>query len=177
MPGAGPWLSIKHTVHVVTAFAIGHSITLALAGFGLIHPPSQIVESLIALSVLVSAIHAIRPLIRGGEAIIAFSFGLAHGLAFANLLGALGLTGTALIGPLLGFNLGIELTHGADAPRIDSGGVKAVRIALRRARGGEHAGCQYAEAAGQLFAAGEGQAQAGCVSLQVGHFAAHVFYG
>jgi hypothetical protein len=103
--------SVIRVVHVVTAFAIGHSITLALATVGLIELPSRLVESLIALSILVSAVHALRPLLPGGEALIAVGFGLVHGLAFATLLGELGLTGGALVSSLVGFNLGIELTQ------------------------------------------------------------------
>jgi hypothetical protein len=101
--------SVGRVVHVVTAFAIGHSITLALAALGVLHPPSQVIESLIAVSILVSAIHALRPLVPGGEAMIAVGFGLVHGLAFATLLGGLGLSGGALVSSLFGFNLGIEL--------------------------------------------------------------------
>jgi HupE / UreJ protein len=102
---------VIRVVHVVTAFAIGHSITLALATFGLIHLPSRLVESLIALSILLSAVHVLRPLVPGGEAIIAAGFGLVHGLAFATLLGDLGLSGGTLLSSLLGFNLGIEATQ------------------------------------------------------------------
>ena len=98
-------------LHVVTAFAIGHSITLALATLGLIHVPGRLVESLIALSILVSAVQVLRPLVPRGEPIIAAGFGLVHGLAFATLLGDLGLSGGALVSSLLGFNLGIELTQ------------------------------------------------------------------
>ena len=97
-------------VHVVTAFAIGHSCTLALSALGWIDLPSRLVESGIALSVLVSAVHAIRPLVRRGEVIIAGSFGLLHGLAFAAVLAGLDLSRTGLVTTLLGFNLGIELT-------------------------------------------------------------------
>jgi HupE / UreJ protein len=103
--------SVIRVLHVVTAFAIGHSITLALATFGLVHPPAALIESLIAASILVSAIHALRPIVPGGEALIAGGFGLVHGLAFATLLGDLGLKGTNLVSLLLGFNLGIELTQ------------------------------------------------------------------
>ena len=103
--------SVIRVLHVVTAFAIGHSITLALATLGLIHVPGRLVESLIALSILVSAVHALRPLVPRGEPIIAAGFGLVHGLAFATLLGDLGLSGGALVSSLLGFNLGIELTQ------------------------------------------------------------------
>jgi HupE / UreJ protein len=73
--------------------------------------PDRLVESLIALSILVSAVHALRPLIPGGEACIAFGFGLVHSLAFATVLAALGLHGGALVTSLLGFNLGIEQTQ------------------------------------------------------------------
>jgi hypothetical protein len=46
-------------VHVVTAFAVGHSITLALAALGYLSAPTRLVESMIALSILVSAVHAL----------------------------------------------------------------------------------------------------------------------
>jgi HupE / UreJ protein len=110
-PGDDGRRSLIRVVHVVTAFAIGHSITLALATLGLIHVPERLVESLIALSILVSAVHALRPLVPRGEPIIAAGFGLVHGLAFATLLGDLGMSGGALVTSLLGFNLGIELTQ------------------------------------------------------------------
>ncbi|WP_406438342.1 HupE/UreJ family protein [Streptomyces sp. NBC_00631] len=98
-------------VHVVTAFAVGHSITLALAALGYISAPTRVVESLIALSILVSGIHAVRPLVPGGETWIAAGFGLMHGLAFAALLNGLDLGRGSLVVTLLGFNLGIELTQ------------------------------------------------------------------
>lgn len=98
-------------VHVVTAFAVGHSLTLALGAFGLVDVPTRIVEAGIALSVLVSAIHAIRPLVHRGEVLIAGGFGLLHGLAFATLLADLGLGRDHLLATLLGFNLGVEVTQ------------------------------------------------------------------
>jgi HupE / UreJ protein len=98
-------------VHVVTAFAVGHSITLALAALGYVSVPTRLVESMIALSILVSGVHAIRPVVRGGEVLIAAGFGLVHGLAFAALLGALDLGRGSLVTELLGFNLGIELAQ------------------------------------------------------------------
>ncbi|MCM3886079.1 HupE/UreJ family protein [Frankia sp. R82] len=98
-------------LHVVTAFAVGHSITLALGALGWVRLPARLVESGIALSVLVSAVHAVRPLVRRGEVLIAVTFGLLHGLAFAALLGALDLGRGSLLTTLLGFNLGIEITQ------------------------------------------------------------------
>jgi HupE / UreJ protein len=101
----------RQVVHVVTAFAIGHSITLALGALGLVEVPTRVVESLIALSVVVAGLHAIRPLVGGGEAWIAGLFGLMHGLAFASLITELNLGRESLIADLLGFNVGIELTQ------------------------------------------------------------------
>ena len=71
----------------------------------------RLIEAGIALSVLVSAVHAVRPLVRRGEVYIGVGFGLLHGLAFAALLGQLNLSHSSLVTTLLGFNLGIELTQ------------------------------------------------------------------
>ena len=96
---------------VVTAFTIGHSVTLVgatLAGWQL---PVQPVEVAIAISVLVSAAHAIRPIFPGYEPVVAGGFGLIHGLAFATLVADLHLGTTTGPIALLGFNLGIELVQ------------------------------------------------------------------
>ena len=66
------------------------------------------VESVIALSILVSAVHALVPIFRGREVFIAGGFGLVHGLAFAATLDGFGLDPWALASSVLGFNLGIE---------------------------------------------------------------------
>ncbi|MFD9432636.1 HupE/UreJ family protein [Streptomyces sp. NPDC060002] len=106
-----PRRGLVRVVHVVSAFAAGHSLTLALAASGVVHVPSRPVETLIAFSIAVSAVHAIRPLVARGEVLIAAGFGLVHGLAFASLIGDLGLDRGSLVTTLLGFNLGIELTQ------------------------------------------------------------------
>jgi hypothetical protein len=103
--------SATRVVHVVSAFAVGHSTTLILAGLGVVHVPSRPVETLIAASIAVSALHAFRPLVARGEVLIAVGFGLVHGLAFASALGELGLTRGSLVSCLFGFNLGIEVTQ------------------------------------------------------------------
>ena len=95
-------------LRIVTAFTLGHSLTLALSGFGLVRLPSQPVEVLIAVSILVSAIHALRPIFPGREALIAASFGLVLGLAFASALSELDVTGWYRLVTVFGFNLGIE---------------------------------------------------------------------
>ena len=100
--------SLMQILRIVTAFTLGHSLTLALAAFGIVRLPSRPVEVLIAVSILVSAIHAIRPLFPGREAVIAAFFGLIHGLAFASALSELGFGAWYRLVTLLGFNLGIE---------------------------------------------------------------------
>jgi hypothetical protein len=100
--------SLLRTLRIVTAFTLGHSITLALAAFGVVHLPNRPIEVLIAVSILVSAIHALRPLFPGREAGIAAFFGLIHGLGFASTLSGLGLGRWERLGGILSFNLGIE---------------------------------------------------------------------
>jgi len=100
--------SLLRILRIVTAFTIGHSITLALAALGLVHVPSRPIEVLIAVSILVSAIHALRPIFPGKEAGIAAFFGLIHGLAFAATLNELGLGRWERVAGILAFNLGIE---------------------------------------------------------------------
>jgi hypothetical protein len=100
--------SLGRTLSIVTAFTLGHSITLALAAFGVVHVPSRPIEVLIAVSIFVSAVHALRPIFPGREARIAAFFGLIHGLAFASTLGELGLGRWERLAGILSFNLGIE---------------------------------------------------------------------
>lgn len=95
-------------LRIVTAFTIGHSITLVAAAVASWRLPPAPVEIAIALSILVSAVHAVRPIFAGREAWVATGFGLIHGLAFATLVGDAGLDGAARLLPILGFNLGIE---------------------------------------------------------------------
>jgi hypothetical protein len=105
---AGVRSSVLRILKIVTAFTIGHSITLALAAFGIVRVPSRPIEVLIAVSILVSAIHALRPIFPGKEAGIAAFFGLIHGLAFAFTLSELGLGRWERVAGILAFNLGIE---------------------------------------------------------------------
>jgi HupE/UreJ protein len=110
-PAGSAWTSLRRVVHIVTAFAVGHSVTLGLAAAGVVDVPARPVEIFIAVSVGVTAVHAIRPLVYGREAFLAASFGLVHGLAFAALIGDIGLDRASLVSSLLGFNLGIEMAQ------------------------------------------------------------------
>jgi HupE / UreJ protein len=100
--------SLLHILGIVTAFTIGHSLTLTLAAMNFVHVPGRPVEVLIAVSILLSAVHALRPIFPGKEAWIAAFFGLIHGLAFASTLDRLGLSRWDRVAGILSFNLGIE---------------------------------------------------------------------
>jgi hypothetical protein len=95
----------------VTFFTIAHTITLSLAALGVVTLPGYLVESLIALSIALAALHNIRPLLKNDGVIIAFVFGLFHGFGFASVLGDVGLRGEYMVLSLLGFNLGVELAQ------------------------------------------------------------------
>jgi hypothetical protein len=99
---------VRAIVGVVTGFTLGHSVSLALAACGVVEVPTRLVEVLVAASILVSALHAWRPLFAGKEIWIASAFGLVHGLAFAEMLSGLDFDATTLALSLVGFNLGIE---------------------------------------------------------------------
>ncbi|OMP78568.1 HupE/UreJ family protein [[Flexibacter] sp. ATCC 35208] len=99
---------IKRLIQIVTAFTIGHSISLLCGTLGWIVIPSQWVEIAITFTILISAIHIIRPIFKGKEAWIAITFGFIHGLAFASALNNLDLVPTEMALSILGFNIGIE---------------------------------------------------------------------
>ncbi|MEC5193244.1 MULTISPECIES: HupE/UreJ family protein [unclassified Arthrobacter] len=99
--------ALRRIAGITLAFTIGHSATLALGSLGLPVPVGA-TEPLIAVSILIAAVHAFKPLFYGKEILVAGFFGLIHGLAFSETLRELDLTGTRLGLSLLGFNLGIE---------------------------------------------------------------------
>lgn len=105
----GTKYSILRLLKIVTSFTIGHSITLLIGALGWLRLPAQPVEILIAFSILVSAIHAIKPIFPGKEMYVAAGFGLIHGLAFASILANLKLGAGTIALSILGFNLGIEV--------------------------------------------------------------------
>jgi len=100
---------LRDVLRVVTAFTVAHSLTLALAAFEIVNPPSRWIESAIAASVVLAALNNIRPVIREGRWKLTLLFGLVHGFGFASALKDAGLTKGALALPLFGFNLGVEL--------------------------------------------------------------------
>ena len=100
---------LTDVLKVVTAFTVAHSVTLALAAFDVVDPPSRWVESVIAASVVLAAVNNLFPVIREGRWKLTFAFGLVHGFGFASALKDLGLRQGELAVPVVAFNLGVEL--------------------------------------------------------------------
>ncbi len=116
--------SLRRLGLIVTAFTVGHTVTLSLAALGVVTPPGQFIEPLIALSVVLVGVDNL--LVGGGRAAgaglgpalpatrdlrpwMAGLFGLVHGFGFASVLREFGLPREALGWSLFGFNLGVEL--------------------------------------------------------------------
>lgn len=102
--------SLGRLLVVATMFTVSHSITFTLAGLDLVPlPPSKLVETIIAASIAIAALHNLRPVLGHREWAIAFVFGLFHGLGFASLVEGLDIDRTTQLVSLLGRNIGIEL--------------------------------------------------------------------
>lgn len=104
--------SLVAAAKIITCFTLAHSLTLALATFDVVQMPSTVIEPLIAASIIYVGVENIV----AGQKVrwryaLTFAFGLIHGLGFAGILRELGVgsSGAAVAGPLLTFNLGVEL--------------------------------------------------------------------
>jgi hypothetical protein len=101
---------LKPVLWQATAFTIAHSVTLGLAMYHIITPPSRIIEPLIALSIMYVALENIfSPRLKASRVGVVFIFGLVHGLGFAGALGELGLPQKDYLLSLIMFNAGVEL--------------------------------------------------------------------
>jgi hypothetical protein len=98
-----------NAVKIISAFTVGHSLTLALGTFGYNTLPTQWIEIGIAVSVLITVIHSIKPLFYCKEMFVSLIFGFIHGFAFSNILVDLGLSKSRIIQSLFAFNIGIEI--------------------------------------------------------------------
>jgi hypothetical protein len=112
------WKEWKKLLVLVTAFTIGHSVTLALSALDVVRLPNDLVETLIPITILLTALHNVWSKKQEGYTFsksvsfnygIALLFGLIHGLGFANyfrsLFGEMG----SVVHPLFAFNVGLEL--------------------------------------------------------------------
>ncbi len=102
-------LRLKPLLAQITAFTVAHTLSLALAMFGLVHLSPRIVEPMIAVSIVYVAIENVfaRELKKSRVALV-FAFGLLHGLGFAGVLSELGLPRSEFVPALLSFNVGVE---------------------------------------------------------------------
>lgn len=119
----------------ITAFTVAHSITLALVTMGVISVPVPPVEAFIALSIVFVAVEVVR-LGQGRESLasrkpwlVAFAFGLLHGLGFASALAEIGLPQNNFPLALLFFNVGVEIGQVAFVAALFGVSLAARRLA------------------------------------------------
>lgn len=94
----------------VTSFTVAHTVTLALAALGIVTLPPELVEPLIAASIVFVAVeNIVRPQLGVWRTAVVFFFGLLHGLGFASVLGELGGGQAHFVSRLIGFNIGVEI--------------------------------------------------------------------
>ena len=116
--------SLRQLLATITAFTLAHSITLAAATLGFIHVPTAPVEATIALSIVFLASELVRgeagrgAVTRSYPWLVAFSFGLLHGLGFAGALAEVGLPQGEIPLALFAFNVGVELGSGVGTTRF-----------------------------------------------------------
>ena len=106
----------RNILILVTAFTIGHSITLFLVSLNFLSIPSRVIKLLIPTTILITALQNIMGtkqmeinLSMGKKYFMALFFGLIHGMDFSNYFRALIMSPDEIIIPLLGFNIGIEI--------------------------------------------------------------------
>jgi len=105
--------SLLSNARIITSFTVAHSLTLALATFGVITLPAAVFEPLIAVSIVFVGIENLVRRQLTKRWLVTFGFGLIHGLGFASVLRELGIGTMGIHGsvPLLSFNLGVELAQ------------------------------------------------------------------
>ncbi len=101
--------TLRRLLGIVTGFTVGHSVTLALATFGVLRIPQAVVEPLVALTIALTAVEVFVGRFERHRWKLATGFGLIHGFAFANAIIGLQLTAGHAVLALLAFNVGVEL--------------------------------------------------------------------
>ncbi|CAB3784068.1 hypothetical protein LMG28614_01866 [Paraburkholderia ultramafica] len=108
-PANSPRAVAIDVLKLVTAFTAAHAITLSLATLHVVALPSRWVEVAIAVTILLSALNNIVPLVRMRRWLAGFAFGLIHGFGFASVLSGMALPTSGLAAALAGFNIGVEM--------------------------------------------------------------------
>lgn len=102
-------MALWNVFKIVTVFTIAHSVTLALAALDYITLPSRLVESIIALSIIVVSANNIYGKDRFSSLWVVLILGLFHGMGFASVMGDLPFRAVELWKVVIGFNIGVEL--------------------------------------------------------------------
>jgi len=125
----------RRLLATVTAFTVAHSLSLAATVFGVVTLPGPPVEASIALSIVLVCAECLRPgesLTRRAPWLVAFAFGLLHGLGFASALLAIGLPPAHVPLALLFFNVGVELGQLGTIAVVTALGLVIARAGLGR---------------------------------------------
>lgn len=113
LAAAYQWHEWKRIIILVTAFTLGHSVTLALSAFDILRLPSELVEMLIPITIIITALSNIAIVDKTKNRALnygfALFFGLIHGMGFSNFFRALHGSEGSIVKPLFGFNIGLEL--------------------------------------------------------------------
>ena len=145
---------IRKLLLTVTAFTIAHSITLAAASLGFVNVPTAPVEATIALSIVFLASELLRDPHQRSDItqtypwLVAFSFGLLHGLGFAGALAEIGLPHGQIPLALFSFNVGVELGQLAFIAAVLSATYLSRTVVMRPAA------CQTGRHGPQLMSSG-----------------------
>lgn len=110
-------LGDKRWIWLVSAFTIGHAISLALSVLGFVRLPSSLIEAMIPATIAFSCVQHLLPLVNRGKQVLTQSsilptvlvFGLIHGLGFSNFLRSMLGSETSIAFPLFSFHVGLEL--------------------------------------------------------------------
>ena len=108
-PAPRAWPVFKRLVGIITIFTVAHSITLVLAALDLVTVNSRLVESFIALSIILVALNNIFYKLEKGSLWVIFLLGLFHGLGFATVMGNLPFRMEDLVKMVIRFNIGVEI--------------------------------------------------------------------
>ena len=101
---------LRKIILQATMFTIAHSLTLGLAMYGIIHPPPNVVEPLIAVSILFLALENVfSNKVKPWRLLMVFLFGMVHGMGFAGALRDMGMPRESFGTALVAFNCGVEL--------------------------------------------------------------------
>jgi hypothetical protein len=102
--------NLKQIILQASMFTLAHTITLGLSMYGIINAPAQIIEPIIALSIVFLAIENMySDKVKPWRLIVVFIFGLVHGMGFAGALNDLGMPEYAFATALISFNIGVEI--------------------------------------------------------------------